>query len=589
MMTRLTAQERQDILAKADDMLGGVFRFDGVWDMEPCLEPVANRKLDWDVTYRGDIEWAYMFTRMDYLYVLALSSEIKGDKEPYLYGLKIIGKWYRDNRMYLKGGALNVLKRKVCREYRLGHRTLDVSIMASNIADYVIWGVEHGILGADASKHYLKIVEDVCDYVFRYSDGDYKSFSNWGIQENGNIVYCQLRLGMDRNLQEAGSRLVRQVYNQILPDGSHIESSPMYLAEILLILLKVMNVGRDTGVCEKLTEPVAKGCEYIRSIRTLSNTIPGIGDSDCINISDLMLIAGRLLNRPDFCDTADRPLDPEYCFKFRMEREMPRESIGSDGIELTELLHQVACRSDKDGFYVLCSNTPRNDDGHKHCDYLSVLYSESGKDVLVDAGRYSYRNDDSRRFSKGPEGHNTVRISGDDFYRYVDSWVSRERVTALGCRARQGEGWMSVRMQCVYGYRDVTVCRYVTYVYGIGLLITDMPENGGDLQYETYFNIGHEFDVEKVDGGISVHDGSGISLTYSNDRSLDADIIPMRYSKRYNQSIQSVQLSVRNSGGVITHWFLKNGEKPLVSYTEKTIEYNLTGYGLQITVPLNFN
>lgn len=61
-----TEKEQQSIIPDADDMLNGQYRFNGVWDMEPCSVPVKNDPIQWDMTYQGDKEWIYMFTLMDY-------------------------------------------------------------------------------------------------------------------------------------------------------------------------------------------------------------------------------------------------------------------------------------------------------------------------------------------------------------------------------------------------------------------------------------------------------------------------------------------------------------------------------------------
>ena len=582
--TGFTPMEMQDIVARADEMMCGQFRFDGVWDMEPCPEPVDNRGLDWDIRYNGDEEWAYMFTRMDWLYKLALASQETGKPDYYRYGLRIIDKWYRDNRMYLKGGVANVLRRRLHKGNCLGHRTLDISILASNIADYAVWGVEHGFLSDGLLPHYRTIVTGITDYVFRNSDGEYKSFSNWGIQENGNMVYSLLRLGSDRHLPDAGSRLVRQVRNQILSDGSQIESSPMYLVEILLVLLKVMKLDGEGELRDQLIGPVTKGCEYIRSIRTLDNCIPSLGDSDHNNISDLMLIAADVLNRDDYRSVADRPLNPEYCFKYRMERTPQQGDCDNNGTEKHTFLHQTVYRSAVEGFHVLCSNTPRGRSGHKHYDYLSILWSEFGKDVLVDAGRYTYRWNDQRRFNKGPQGHNTIAVPDGGFYRCVTSWATSERIDSLANRVEWADGQMSVRMQCVLGYGDVLMSRYVTYINNVGLLVTDMIQEHAGLayKYETYFNIGHDFVAECADGAISIHDDEGHTLTYGNDRSLKAEIKPIQISRRYNEQEESSQMTIKTDGGIVTHSFLKSDGKVTVSYSDETIEYDLSGHHITV-------
>jgi hypothetical protein len=170
------------------------------------------------------------------------------------------------------------------------------------------------------------------------------------------------------------------------------------------------------------------------------------------------------------------------------------------------------------------------------------------------------------------------------FYRCVTSWATSERIDSLANRVEWADGQMSVRMQCVLGYGEVILSRYVTYISNIGLLVTDMIQEhiGMAYKYETYFNIGHDFVTEWADGGISIHDKEGHSLTYSNDRSLKAEIKPIQISRRYNESEESVQMTVKTDGGIMTHSFLKSDDKVTVSYTDETIEYDLPGHHITV-------
>ena len=121
------------IIKDADNMLNGYYVFDGIWDMEPCEEPVNNKNIRWDIKYNNDKEWSYEFTRMDYLYKLVIAYEQTNDKKYINHGFIIINKWYKNNKKYLykRVGKINNRLFK-----NLGHRSLDISIMISNILDY---------------------------------------------------------------------------------------------------------------------------------------------------------------------------------------------------------------------------------------------------------------------------------------------------------------------------------------------------------------------------------------------------------------------------------------------------------------------
>ncbi|MFR6333729.1 MAG: heparinase II/III family protein [Eisenbergiella sp.] len=69
--------------------------------------------------------------------------------------------------------------------------------------------------------------------------------------------------------------------------------------------------------------------------------------------------------------------------------------------------------------------------GHGHGDQLHVDYFSHGEDILVDAGRYTYVDNDIRKRLKAPAAHNTVCIDGENFCECVDSW-GYSRMTCPG-------------------------------------------------------------------------------------------------------------------------------------------------------------
>ena len=551
---QITETERLLIMTEADEMLCGLYRFNGIWDMEPCSVPIENNRIRWDVEYQGDPEWSYMFTRMDYLYKLVIATEISGDGKYVKHGLKIIDKWFQDNWIYL--GSINGnIVRYLLRKNNLGHRTIDVAIMLSNMVDYLFYCVEHGHLCQASFVRYQKKLEIVIKYVVSHSDGGNKAFINWGIIENGCVAYSLLRLESPKYYLEVCSRLIRQVNNQIQPDGSQLESSPMYLVEILLILLKVMNLS-NCDIREGLTKPVSQGCNYIRSIRKLNNCIPNLGDSDITDISDLMLVANHVLGQNVFLDAVSKNLNLEYAFKFSIPRIATPTHI-SEAEDLVSYQYQTLYRSFTDGVYLLCSNTPRVVDGHKHYDYLSVLYSEFGKDLLVDLGRFSYKNDESRRFCKGPEGHNTIRITDSPYYEYINNWVTKERIDCFDNIVTRDDG-VRVTMRCVFGYMEHEICRNVIYHPVEGLQLRDSVTNhtGNKCCYETFFNIGPDFSISQEGNTILLRDNCDNCISYHNDSHQPVEIRQVYYSTQYNTRQPISQIVVKSDGSV-THFFSK--------------------------------
>ena len=221
------------IIDDANNMLNGYYIFDGIWDMEPCPNLVKNIKLKWNIQYDKDIEWSYELVRMDYLYKFIIASKNTNDTKYIYYGLKIIDKWWKDNNKYI----IKYIN-KLFKNNKSSHRTLDTSIMISNIVDYIIYCKNNNYITNRKYHIYKKRIIKIIKYLLPQSISKAKSFSNWGIIENGNILYCLNKLNIKIKYDDINSVLLRYVKNQINYNGSQIESSPMYLVQILLVLLK---------------------------------------------------------------------------------------------------------------------------------------------------------------------------------------------------------------------------------------------------------------------------------------------------------------------------------------------------------------
>lgn len=55
-----------------------------------------------------------------------------------------------------------------------------------------------------------------------------------------------------------------------------------------------------------------------------------------------------------------------------------------------------------------------NSDVHKHCDDLSIILQQRGLDILVDSGKYGYKNDKYRQYIVKTRAHNTIEVDGQD-------------------------------------------------------------------------------------------------------------------------------------------------------------------------------
>jgi hypothetical protein len=57
---------------------------------------------------------------------------------------------------------------------------------------------------------------------------------------------------------------------------------------------------------------------------------------------------------------------------------------------------------------------------HKHADCLSLIWQESGENLLIDSGKYGYRSGAMRAYFVSTSAHNTVEVDGRSFTRRAE-------------------------------------------------------------------------------------------------------------------------------------------------------------------------
>ena len=544
-----------NILLEANAMISGKYVFNNVWDMEPCDELVDNSAFKWNIKYHDDPEWAYMFTRFDFSYKFVVAYEITNERKFIDFGLQFISEWNKHNSRFLRGNVGKVFN-KLDRGNSLAHRSLDMAILSSNIADYILYCYDNKLLSKSGFEKYKRLVYDIYRYIYN-SDRDFKTLTNWGPIEIGNCLYAVNALNIDVPYKKMLERVEKQLKKQILPDGSHIESSPMYLVEILLSIMKCIRFCQNIDT-NNLLDFAKKGCDYIKMICTPDYCIPNIGDSDSVNISDLMILAKELFIDSSYLDCINRNIVIEYIYKFKvspLDEDICHKACQQYEIIRTEFLNQVLINDYSLGLYLLCSNIPNGPSGHKHYDYMSVLLYVHGKAILVDCGRETYVNGDLRKNSKSPVAHNTIAINGNMYWQAMDAWNVNQYVDHTITKSLKGTNGNSVRMSCILGKNEICVTRIVTYVNSVGILITDFISGDSFEEYEAFFNIAEDARIGfKQDYYIIQKEDT--LLFYCNTLMEDTQIIDGKYSNRYNIGFLNKRIHGKSTSRVLSHYFL---------------------------------
>ena len=180
--------------------------------------------------------------------------------------------------------------------------------------------------------------------------------------------------------------LERELPEQLLADGGHVERSPMYQCRVLyvLLLLRATGVPELQRIVRPRLAPAAAALAFL--------THPD-GEIALLNDSALGI----------------------YPEPGRLAREAGMSPAGPGVFALADSGYYGA--RTRGGHYVVCDAGPIGPDyqpGHGHADLLSFELSLHGARVVVDSGVSTYETDAMRAYCRSTRAHNTVEIEGKD-------------------------------------------------------------------------------------------------------------------------------------------------------------------------------
>lgn len=201
----------------------------------------------------------------------------------------------------------------------------------------------------------------------------------------------------ERWLAQGLSIYRREIPDQILSDGGHIERSPMYHAIILEDVLDVLNLARWSASAlpeiAAITERVPDMLRWLAAMAHPDGDIAFFNDAAfgiAASPSELAAYATRLGLVPP----ADSPHP-------RMRHLAASGYVRVDAGPLAAILDLAPVGSD----YL---------PGHAHADTLSFELSLHGRRVVVNGGTSTYSAGEERHRQRGTAAHATVEVDGRD-------------------------------------------------------------------------------------------------------------------------------------------------------------------------------
>ena len=215
----------------------------------------------------------------------------------------------------------------------------------------------------------------------------------------------------------AVSELTRNLWDDILPDGVHREASTHYHLLVLRTFLGVAENARRFKIAlpTDFRPRLEQACEFAAHCHRPDGHIPALSDSDTGRYGDLLRLAARLFDRPDwlYIATAGRRGSPP---------RVTAKSFRASGYFIQRSGWGDADTPFANERYLIFDCGPLGDGGHGHYDMLNVEIAGGGRPLVVDPGRYTYHADDAdaggRRWFKGTAAHNTVTVDGLDQTSY---------------------------------------------------------------------------------------------------------------------------------------------------------------------------
>lgn len=202
--------------------------------------------------------------------------------------------------------------------------------------------------------------------------------------------------------------LEETIDEQILPDGTHEERSPMYQALISETLLRLSEVAKDSAFpgAHRIHEmALSAGSRMIRSLSHQKHP-----DGDWAQFND--------------CALGVAPTLAELLSRFSLPE--PEEV---DGLWLLPEAGYGGWR-DTSGNSLIMDGGPLGPDcqpGHGHADVLSFELSTGGRRLICDTGVYTYEPGPVRTADRCTAAHNTI---------HVDRWEQAELWDSFRCGAR---------------------------------------------------------------------------------------------------------------------------------------------------------
>ncbi|MDR3207706.1 MAG: heparinase II/III family protein, partial [Oscillospiraceae bacterium] len=274
-------EELARVIAVADDVAAGRFRFDLRWDMERTTEYVTfDGDIDWLRQPAADPEWVYAFNRMRFWICLGQAYAATGREEYAQVFVRQMTHW------------ISTVKKDdpACAK---AWRSIEIGLRLEYWLKAICYFKGSPAVTDEAMALFLQSVAEQAEVIMDLWN-DYNLMSNWGMLSNHGLFIAGVMLPASERtrayIEESARRLNAEIVMQVYRDGTQWEQSPMYHNEVLSCYLDVCLLARRNGIAlpDTLWQKTRDMCIADLYAAKPDHNEVSMGDSDEIDVRDMI-------------------------------------------------------------------------------------------------------------------------------------------------------------------------------------------------------------------------------------------------------------------------------------------------------------
>jgi len=503
-------EEIKKSIEVADQVRRQYFLFRYEWDMEKTNIPYQFKKeIDWIKVPFGDNEWCWMLNRHRFWIDLGKAYFVTKNEAYAKTWVHQISDWIQKNPVAdkkLRG---------------FSWRRIEAGIRCENWIKSFEYFKNSSSVTPEFLCLFLNSLSEHAEFI-NSSFSDFSKTSNWGVLEHQGLFNVANFLTESKDAGQWRSDAIQKLeicaQNQILPDGTQWEQSPMYHNEVFHCYMNVNLIAQQQNI--QLPQTIidkTKAMAWCNVKWQKPNYHqPLLGDSDDSDLRGLLTLAASLFDDGGLKSRAYAELDFENLFILGTKQAGIYNKIIARNPDFLSVyqpgsgdMYMRDSWTDSASYASL--HLKKLGCGHAHDDILHFSLFANGKDYLVDGGRFTYVDSDRRKELKSSESHNTLAVDGLPNSVYAESWSNSFNARSQGVYTRITDlyDYAEAENTAYKRLKDpVSMKRRFLYLKPQVWIVFDSFSANERHKYSQYFNF--------PDNEVAL-DSNGVKTTYSKD------------------------------------------------------------------------